>query len=419
MNDFDEKDLLTRELRERSADVGGHPIGLDAVRQSARRIRRRRHIVSGAVAAVVAGIALPTGVAVTSAINGPDGPVKTPHVATTPSEKPAPKPRPDGTFPLTLEGLARGGNPEVSYVLNDERTLVTPDAQVGLPEAYSQIVPFKGGWMALGTSGEGGRENVLLDADMNVVETTPGGEGLTLNADGTRLLYVQRDYNIPGRTVVVETPATSDYEREQITWDAPRDRSIVPVGYLDEERVVFQAIDGENPVIEMGVNDRDPRTVPLEGFDKVTSVSEASGLVAGTLSGSYDPANGSCSGVMDPAASKMVWETCDYSLYEFSPDGRYVIAGPTYVDMWGPSQLTVLDTSTWKPVVEFTPEKNVVGQVSQATWEDEDTIDAVVVENDEFGIVRAELDGRLELTTDTYKSTDMSLPLWLAGRPRF
>ncbi len=53
MSSHDEKDLLTRELRERSSDVGGHPIGFDAVRKSARRIQRRRQVLAGAVAAVV------------------------------------------------------------------------------------------------------------------------------------------------------------------------------------------------------------------------------------------------------------------------------------------------------------------------------------------------------------------------------
>ena len=418
MNDFDEKDLLTRELRERSADVGGHPIGLDAVRQSARRIRRRRNIVSGAVAAVVASVALPTGVAVTSAINGPDQPVKSPHVATSPSDTPAPKPRPDGTFPLTLHGIPRGEDPKVSYVLNDEKLLVTPDGEHELPEAYSQIVPYRDGWLAL-SGGGNGFENLVLDSEMNVVDRTLGGEAIALSADGSRALTVQRDYNVPGRTVVVDQPAESDYESEAVTYDTPSDRMIAPVGYLDDQRAVYQAIDGENPVVEMVVNDNDPHSVPLPGFDRITSVSEANGLVAGTLADSSDPSHGPCWGVMDPAVQKMVWDTCEYSLFEFSPDGRYVIAGPPHFDMWGPPGLTVLDTTTWKPVVEYAPEKNTLGQVAQATWEDADTVAAVVVEDGDFGIVRAELNGRLELTTGIYKDTDMTLPLWLAERPRF
>lgn len=428
MTNFDEKDLLARELRERSTDVGGHPIGFDAVRQSARKMQRRRHMVTGAVAAVVASVALPTGVAVVSAIDGPDG-GKEPTVATGPktdapsadaTRGPAPTPRPDGSFPLTLRDIPRGQDPKVSYVLDNERMLVTPEGRYDLPEAYTQIVPYMDGWMALGES-RNGLVNLVLDSEMDVLDRTLGGEALALNADGSRLLLVQRDFNVPGRTVVEDRPTEPDYEREAITYDVPSGRAIAPVGYLDEQRAVYQTLDGEDLVIEMVVNDDDPHAVPLEGFGKVTSVSEATGLVAGSVEGTYDVMNGSCYGVMDPAASttKMVFQTCDYSLYEFSPDGRYVIAGPTYFDMWGPSQLTVLDTETWKPVVEFSPQRDVIGQVAQATWEDEDTVVAVVVENDDMGIVRAELDGRLELTTGTFQSSDMTLQLWFAEQPRF
>ncbi|HSE08559.1 MAG TPA: hypothetical protein VLB29_07820 [Nocardioidaceae bacterium] len=419
MSNFDEKDLLTRELRERAADVDGHPIGFDAVRQSARKIRRRRNIVTGAVAAVVASIAIPTGVAVTSAITSPDGKVDDQIVATDPSEKaspePAPDPRPDGSFPLTLEGLPRGDDPKVSYVLPNEQMLVTPDGRFDLPEAYRQILPYRDGWLAL-YGGENGWENVILDADLEVRRTMPGGAALSPSADGSRVLYGER-VTVPGRTVVVDDPTESDFERDPMNWEAPDNSIVVPVGYVDEQTVVFQTEGGENPFIAMGLPDGS--TVPLEGFQRVNSASEANGLVAGQVSS--DPMEGACSGVMDPAAStsKMVWETCDYTLYEFSPDGRYIIAGPTYVDMWGPSQLIILDTQTWKPVVEFDPENDTVRQLTQTTWEDEDTVIGILVEGNDMGMVRAELSGRLESVSSTYEATDMSLQMWFAERPSF
>ena len=65
MNDL-EKDALTRELQDRSHDIGGHPIGLGDVKQSARRIQRRRRIASGFVAAAVLAVAVPTSIAVSS-----------------------------------------------------------------------------------------------------------------------------------------------------------------------------------------------------------------------------------------------------------------------------------------------------------------------------------------------------------------
>jgi len=302
----------------------------------------------------------------------------------------------------------------VSYILPNERMLVTPEGRFDLSEAYSQILPYRDGWLAL-HGGENGWENVILDADMKVRRTVLGGTALVPDANGSRVLLGER-VTVPGRTVVVDDPTESDFERDPMNWEAPDNSLVVPVGYVDEQTVVFQTEGGEDPFIAMGRPDGS--TVPLEGFLSATSASEATGLVTGQIS--YDPLDGSCYGVMDPvvSTSEMVWQTCDYSLFEFSPDGRYVIAGPTDYDMWGPSGLTILDTETWKPVVEFSPEKDVVGQVAQATWEDADTIAAVLVQNDEMGVVRAELSGRLELTTGTYKASDMTLQMWFAGQPR-
>lgn len=414
MTHFDEKDL-TRELRERSSDVGGHPIGFDAVRSSARRIRRRRTIVAGAVAVAVTGVALPTGLAVTSALD-PDGRQNPDRIATSPTPDttpaPAPTPRVDGTFPLLLDDTPRGPRPTVSYVLDDERTLVTPEGALDLPQAYSQVLPYRDGWLALGASDEGGFENVVLDSGMTVKSASQGGEGMVRNTEGTRVLYVRRDGD---RRTVVDEPAGPGPVEGTFTWSAPRGSTVVPVGYLGEGSVVYEAMGDETQAfLATAYGD----VTPLDGFLKVMSVSESAGLVAGRIS--YDSQGRSCYGLMDPEASttEMVWETCDHSLFELSPDGQHVIAGPPDYDMWGPSGLSVLDVGTGRVVVEFAPEREVIAQVSQATWEDEDTVLAVLVRNDDMGIVRAELDGHLESTTETYPTADMTLRLWFAERPR-
>lgn len=423
MRSFDEKDLLTRELHERSADVGGHPVGFDEVRRSAGRIRRRRQVVAGAVAAMAVGVVVPAGLSVTSGRDAVDGPVEQPSVITspTPGGDDGPEPRPGGALPLTLGGLPRGEQPGVPYVLNDERTLVTPDGRFDLPEAYSVIVPYRGGWLALGSRGEDGYENVVLDADLNVVSstpggsTTPGGEAMVRNADGTRVLYARRDAGDPERTVVVDAATGDESPQGSFSWSAPPGSSVFPVGYAGGGEVVYEVV-GEPNAAFLGRAYGD--SVPLRGFLKVLSVSESAGLVAGRIS--YDSAGRSCYGVMEPAVStsEMVWETCDHSLFEFSPDGTLVVAGPPDYDMWGPSGLTVLDLATGEPVVELDPPQGVVGQVSQATWEDADTVLAVVVENDRMGMVRVELDGHLEAATDVLPTTDMTLRLWFAERPR-
>ncbi len=78
----------------------------------------------------------------------------------------------------------------------------------------------------------------------------------------------------------------------------------------------------------------------------------------------------------------------------------------------------MLDTRTWQPVVDFEPAPQRLVALAQATWEDADSVIAVVADGDDVGLVRAELDGRLESVSDVYRSRDMTLPLWLAEQPR-
>lgn len=411
-NDIDERDLLIRELKARAAGFDSPGVGFDAVRDGARRVRRRRAVAGVAVAAaVVTGVVLPVGLAVAPDGQELDRPVEQPTV-TRPSE-PAREPRPDGTFPLTLEGLPRGEEPQVSYVVAEDRTLFTAEGRVELPEAYSQITAYRDGWLAV-DGGQNGYETVVLDEDLQVQRRTPGGAGIVTDADDSRVLHVRRGAS---GTTVVDEPVTAGDDRAAVSWRAPGPGVIVPVGYLDEGTVVFQTSGEPDAAVTMGTADDAPATVPLEGFLRVTAASEATGLVAGQTS--WNP-RGSCWGVMRPAesTSDLVWETCDYSLYGFSPDGRYVIAGPPDFDFWGPGELTVLEVGSWEPVVRLRPERGVAVQVSQATWEDADTIVAVLTEGEEFGVVRVELSGRLELVSDTHPSTNMNLPLWLADLPR-
>lgn len=427
MNHLDEKDLLARALRERAGDVTGQPVSFQAVRGSARRVQRRRRMVTGAVAAAVATVALPTGIAVNNAVQGPSGPDTEPQFAATPAQEPTASstaagppatPNPDGTFTLTTQGLPQGEQTRVEYIVRGT-TLVTPEEEVSLGMPFNQMVPFADGWLGL-TGTKNGWEHYFMSEDMTVERTTLAGAAVVPNTEGTRVLTSERDFNVPGRTVVLDTPSETDYDEEQRSWDAPRGSSVRPVGYLDEGRVVFEAGGDEGePQGFVGTYDDGSATVPLEGFVKLTASSEVNGLIAAQLT--YDPADSSCWGVFDPdtSTSEPVWRTCDYSLHEFSPDGRYVIASAPDFDSWGPVGLTVLDVETWEPVVEFAPERNVAVHLTQATWEDADTVVAAAMEGDRHTLVRAELDGRLEAVSETYPARDMSLAIMLADRPSY
>jgi hypothetical protein len=409
MNHLDEKDLLARELRERAGDVAGSHIGFEAVRHSAGRIRRRRNIVTGAVAAVLASVALPTGVAVTSALSGDDGPVDDSLVATSPSATPAPTPRADGTFPLTLEGLPRGEAPGVPYVDGLSSAVVIPDGSLPTEIAYQQVTRYADGWLTLGYAGDGA-QMFMLDEDMEVERAFPSGESFAVSSDGSQVVYVEIQDD--GTQYLVNAPTDG---ADVQAWSFPAQPALRPVGLVDRGTVLYQTEDAQGATA-VGLVTAESR-IPIEGFVNVLDANTANGLIVGQTRS--DLVEGSCYGVMDPSASttEMVWETCEHSLRGFSPDGRYVAGSIPDYDGLGAPSLVIIDVETREVVVEFSADRNDPTVLFQGTWEDEDTVLGIVTSGSTFTFERFELDGRVEEAGDPIEVDDAfgDFPFWLGA----
>lgn len=406
-----EKDLLTQELRERSAGIGGHPIGMDDVRGRARGIRRRRTAMRGAVAAVVLAVAAPVGLSMTDVLGSAHTPA--PPVASRTSEpspdKPTPTPPPDGSFPLTVHGLTQGEAAGVPYVVAKTSQLVTPDGTVDLPEAYATITPYNGGWLAIGSSQHPGKI-LMLDANLEVTHTDPaGGDLLAVSQDGSQVAYTVRQDKDTVMLVNAPTDGT-----DPVTWmiEVPDRESLDAVGFLDNDTVVYNSDAGG----VMGYARTGESPTPIDGLRRIDDASEATGLVSGLVS--YG-AEGGCSGVMDPDSSNLLWKSCDYSDLRFSPDGRLVVADASYFDGPGSPTVTILDASSPEVVADFTPvaRSTVVG-VTQSVWEDDDSVLSYVDEGGDQAIVRLGTDGSIERVTDVVAVRNMSVAMWFAEIPR-
>ena len=410
MSNHDEKDLLSRELHQRSAGIGGHPIGLDDVRGRARSIRRRRNAVRGVVAAVVLAVAVPVGLSTTDLLGSsrtPAPPVASGSVEPSP-DTPAPTPEPDGSFPLTVHGLTQGEPAGVPYVVAKGDQLVTPDGTFGLPESYATITPYNGGWLAIGSEQHPGKI-IMLDDNLEVVHTDPaGGYDLAVSQDGSHVAYVVRESNDTVMLVNAPTDGT-----DPVTWmiDVPGGESLDPVGFLDNDTVVYDA----QTTDVMGIARTGGTLTPIEGLRRVDDASEATGMVSGLVSYGID---GGCSGVMDPDSGQLLWKSCDYSNLRFSPDGRYVVADASYFDGGSPT-LTILDASTGEVVAHFSPvQRDTVVGVAQAVWEDDDSVLAFVDEGGDQAMVRLGTDGSIEAVTDVVNMRTMSVALWFAEKTR-
>lgn len=394
MSDVD-KDMLTRELRDRSQDVGGHPIDLASVRSTAGRIRRRRTTVAGAVAALVAAVVVPSGLTLTSGLlttdEDPGG--RQPFAAS-----PSAAPTPDGPVTLDLQGLPRGAAPAKPYFWWPDRQLVTPARRLPMPVDLQSVVPDgDGGWIGLGFDGRGS-EVFSLDADLQVLGREQANQRMVVSPDGRFASYVETEE--PYAQQLVSRPLRRDEhpDDEPVTWGFDTARPTVePVGFAGPHRVVFETNDGGK--VRVWLADDGAEHTRLTAFRTARDAS-FDGLVAGTTRA--NPDGSVCSGVVDAAQSTtdLLWESCDHTLVSFSPDGRHVLAGAPYQSGLGMVDVSVLDARTGDTLVDFTQPRDGRLAIVSTTWEDADSLLAVVLDGTTWSMLRLDVTGTVEEVVD-------------------
>ena len=414
----DERERLSRELKARSQDVGGHPIGLDQVRQRARGIVWRRRIATGAVAAAVLAVAVPAGLAATGGTDRGIGPVGPPSPTVTnaapspspsPDQSPTPSPSPSPTFPagavpLTAAGAARGADPGIIYL--DGSVLHNGSMTEQLPAAYRDIAVYHGGWLALDQQ-NGDTSVVQLDQDNHVTSTQPGAAGIAVDEAGRTAWFVAGASGQPGQLVQGIGSGMSNGESSV---PVPPGTVAHPVGFAGPG-LVYDT-DGTHP--QVFVTDfSGSQPTPVPGALKAGGTSVATNRIS-VLTKVTDA--GSCWAVVD-TSGKPDWSTCDYTLGQFSLDGKYVAAYPAYFDGLGPSSVTILDAHTDKPVADFQRPLSSDLYVYDVAWEDDTHLLAVVHENGAWQILRLGTDGSLEAASPAVPGGDSSCPFFFAARP--
>lgn len=414
MNNLDEKDLLARELRERAGDMAGHPVSFTAVRASAKRLQRRRRVVTGAVAAAVTSIALPTGIAVTTALDD-NSTGNGPGFAASPSGKPTPEPtrrpadQPRGEVPLTLGGLPRGEDPGIDYVDGDQ--LVLADGRVvRLEKEYQEIAPIEDGWVGL-ASVEGNFSRDFIAPDGQVTSTLPSSWGLATNVDGSQVAFVQvenGEWRIFDVTVDGMEPRTTSN---------PSNQPQRPVGYVGDGALVYNAGEGEQTQVRVFERSAEDYELPAQPrLITASGTSEAEGLVSGMTESRID---GSCSAVVDYTTGAPTFETCEHALGQFSPDGRHVIGTDAYGDGAGPRSLAILDALTGEVVVSFEQPRDGMLYLGDLVWEDDEHVVTTVTDGLESYIVRFGVDGSTERASEKITAEEYNLPspIHFAARP--
>ena len=394
MNDTDD---LTRSLREQADRIDGHPIDLESVRGRAHGIQRRRRVVAGA--GVLAAIALIVPVAMTSGgglLSGDDNPPATN----------VPSPTPVGLVKADAASAPRGEDPAVAWM--DGSVLHQPDGTTtDLGKAYEQVTPYDGGWavvdLAKGTTS-------FLAANGEVRESTPG-QSLAASRDGQSLARAMTaaagDQDIGLYPVSGVGPG--GYLSSVVSFDGTVDLA----GFTGAQEVAYTLTE-PNGKSGAWVTDweQDPRRLP--GLINVNAANQATGMVSG-LTSIDEREPGSCSAVVAAATGQARWETCDYTLEAFSPDGRYVIGTEDYHDGIGGNTVAILDATDGTVLVEYSTLD--IGFTQYPVWETSSTVLVTTYQDGQWYALRLGLDGTMTQALDPVRAGDLANPWRWGLRP--
>jgi hypothetical protein len=141
----------------------------------------------------------------------------------------------------------------------------------------------------------------------------------------------------------------------------------------------------------------DPVVYDADGDTEVAvpDVLSLNGVEGGklTVQTSYSD-EGSCGGLYNLTVGDYQWETCDYYLFDLSPDAKYVDATHSYLDGPGNAWAAILDGETGKEVARFDPNDAII---PVTVWQDPAHLLAEVYSYDEgWSIVRIGVDGQVE-----------------------
>jgi len=103
---------------------------------------------------------------------------------------------------------------------------------------------------------------------------------------------------------------------------------------------------------------------------------------------------GSCWGMFEVWKPKPIWETCDHTLFDFSPSGGRILAGPAYLDGFGQGIAAVLDRDG--NVLAEWPSRGQAA-ILHTIWEDDDHILVLAFENERWAVLRLGVDGSAEI----------------------
>jgi hypothetical protein len=335
----------------------------------------------------------------------------------TASETPTatPTPEPGGTTKLTTRGLAQGAPPAVAYAAAVDPAdpsgpweLVRADGSTIAHRVTGDVgafAPMGRGMVLLDDEGSGPLVTVVDGAGHEVRSARSRGYSLAVTPDGSIVGWLGAN----GAPQVIEGGGKR-------SWDLPVVRRGAELGAILGQRTCKEQ-SPEGGGCTAFVNSGDASRSYLSTSHGIVDVAgrmrsivdvDAAGRVIGLVSIADD---GSCSGLWRNSFRKPRWQTCDYTLTSFSPDGAQLLATDPYLDGLGQRTLAFLDQDG-ELVHEFSSGRN--GPIiTQMVWEDDTHALALVLDRTDWAVLRLGTDGSAEYAVAAVRGTDTERPFGL------
>lgn len=341
--------------------------------------------------------------------------VATPTGASTGSATGAGPTAPAAIGALDLSGLPTGAPPAIAYLQGGtlhlpDGTTVVPDTDFrarGVARLADQTTVY-----LTQERGDSGFSVEVITADGRHYGPVPSGYSLAVQAEHTAVAWISGDQHatlwqvggarpvefpraFPGSesriaAVLGECTYTSDCRVFASGWDEQG-----PAGWVTTPTGSVTLADPERRLIGA----RDAFGTRLLGYTRIGD-------------------NDSESAVVDTASSDrtVVWRTTEHTLDAFSPDGRYVLAGPAYRDGIGDGEIALYDEAGNLLVVRKNSQA-APGFLQHAVWEDETHVLFEAYQDGSWSIVRLDVTGALEFAVAPIPGNSDRNPFHLEATP--
>lgn len=381
----DQDDLastLARDLQQRVEGMQEAPYTFADITARASSIRRRRLVAAAAAVAAAVAIIVPAALLPGRGLDRADSPPPAGQTTPTSTASPAPVLAPATSY---LEG----------------RRLIRPGREpLDLRQEYDEFALIGDRVLAVRSDNDGNRRLDILDATGAVTDSKAILGDVAVNDAHTTAAW-----GTPAGTI--ETLWADGSVQLADVGGTVSAKAVRGDGSCHEEdggcRVWFDGEFGQAPRSADSHGIVDEFAPGAIGVDDVS----VTGIAAVQLSFSDE---GSCSGVHDEQQGGYLWRTCDYSLLEFSPDGRLLLATDAYQDGFSLNYVTVLDTATGDPIVRFD------GSILSQAWEDGDHVLVVVATGNNRSVLRLGVDGAREVVAGPTPITREDTPVYVLGQ---